>query len=79
MDGKNDHAIVDALEAMTHLMGPTSQILQNQHGVGDDFCGLETFKRNILPTFKGMYALEDAQTWLQEIEKIFWVMVSTHE
>ncbi len=35
---------------------------------------LETFLRNHLPTFKGRYGPDGAQTWLKEIERIFRVM-----
>jgi len=35
---------------------------------------LETFLRNHPPTFKGRYDPDGAQTWLKEVERIFWVM-----
>jgi len=35
---------------------------------------LETFLRNHPPTFRGRYDPDGAQTWLKEIERIFWVM-----
>ncbi|XP_050890108.1 uncharacterized protein LOC127095468 [Lathyrus oleraceus] len=62
---------------MTHVMGQTNQVLQNQHGTLDELCGLGKFHRNNLLTFKGRYDPEGAQSWLQEIEKIFKVMTFT--
>ena len=38
---------------------------------------LETFLRNHLPTFKGRYDPDGAQTWLKEIERVFRVMQCT--
>lgn len=43
MTGRNDRAIVDALEAMTHMMGQASQALQNQNGMEEEFRGLGKF------------------------------------
>lgn len=62
--GRNDRAIVDTLEARAHA-------LQNQHGVGDEFYGLDRFHQNNFPTFMGRYDPYGAQVWLNEIEKIF--------
>ncbi|XP_050920019.1 uncharacterized protein LOC127137614 [Lathyrus oleraceus] len=71
MTGRNDHAIIDALEAMSHV---TSQALQNQNGMIDEFCGLSKFQRNNTPTSKARYDPEGAQVWLQKIVKIFRVI-----
>lgn len=63
MARRNYRAIDGALEAM-------AQALQDQENqVGDEFHRLGKFQRNNLSTFKGRYDLEDAQTWLREIEK----------
>lgn len=57
-----------------------AQALQGQQNqVGNEFYGLGKFHRNNSSTFKGIYDLEGAQTWLREIEKIFHVMVCTEE
>lgn len=72
MVGRNYRAIVGALEAMT-------QALQDQENqAGDEFHILGKFQRNNLSTFKGRYDLEGAQTWLREIEKIWFSKASMH-
>lgn len=78
----NDCVIVDALEAMANVMVQENEDLQVNHNqnVGvDGFCGLGKFQRNNLPTFKWIYDPEGAQSWLQEIEKIFRVMGCKNE
>lgn len=70
MAGRNDTTIVDALEALAHVL----QAQQNSQIEGAESHGLNTFQRNKTPTFKGRYDLEGAQVWLQEIKKIFRVM-----
>lgn len=49
--GRNDQAIVDALEAMAQAL----QAQQNRQSAHDELCGLGKFKRNNLPTFKGIH------------------------
>lgn len=71
--GRNRQAIIDALEAMDQAL----QGQQNQ--AGDEFCGLGKFRRNNSLTFKGIYDPEGGQTWLGEIDKIFWVMACTKD
>ncbi|XP_050897543.1 uncharacterized protein LOC127104402 [Lathyrus oleraceus] len=53
-----------------------AQAVQNQPNVGgnDEFRHLGKLQWNNLPTFKGRYALDEAHTWLKEIERIFRVM-----
>lgn len=82
MHGRNDRAIVDALEAMAHVMKKLNMDLlaqQNRHGVIHEFYGLGKFERNNLPAFMGRYDLEGAHTWLQKIENIFRVMAWSDE
>ncbi|XP_058754486.1 uncharacterized protein LOC131627663 [Vicia villosa] len=50
----------------------------NQIGGSDEFCGVGKFQKNNLPVFKERYHPKGAQTWLQEIEKIFRVMACTN-
>lgn len=61
MVGRNDRTIVDALEAVGSVM---AQVNQNQNGGADGILGLGKFQRNNPHTFKGIYDLEGAQTWL---------------
>lgn len=71
--GRNNWVIANSLKEI-------AQALQGQENqVGDEFRGLGKFQRNNPPTFKDKYYLEGAQTWLREIEKIFWVMAWTEE
>lgn len=77
MDDRNDHVIVDALNKMAHVMAQVNEALhanQNQNGGAGEFRGLRKLQKNKPPTFKGRYDPEGAQTWIQEIEKIFRVM-----
>lgn len=50
--------------------------MQNQPNAGgkDEFRHLGKFQRNNLPTFKGRYDPDGAQTWLREIVRTFRVM-----
>lgn len=78
MAGRNGCDIVEALQAMAQVMGHAQQALQaqqNNQDEGGEGRGLSRFQRNNPLTFKRRYDLEDAQTWLQEIEKIFGVIV----
>jgi len=71
MAGRNDTVIATALQAMAQAVGQQPNV-----GVGanDGVRMLETFLRNHPPTFKGRYDPDGAQTWLKEVERIFWVM-----
>ncbi|XP_058759507.1 uncharacterized protein LOC131632798 [Vicia villosa] len=72
MAGRNDVAIVAALEAMAHA-------LENQPNA-DENAGsrsLATFQRENPHTFKVTYDPDGALTWLKEIERIFRVMDCT--
>ena len=72
MAGRNDVALVAALEAMAHAM--------ENHPNTDGNAGsrsLETFQRENLSTFKGKYDPDGALEWLKEIERIFRVMDCT--
>ena len=71
MAGRNDVAIAAALQALAQAV-----VQQPNVGVGsnDGVTMLETFLRNHPPTFKGRYDPDGAQTWLKEVERIFWVM-----
>ena len=78
MARRNGCDIVEALQAMAQVMGHAQHALQaqqNNQDEGGEGRGLSRFQRNNPLTFKRRYDLEDAQTWLQEIEKIFGVMV----
>jgi len=68
MAGRNDAAIVAALQAMTQAVGQ-----QPNAGTGgnDRVRMLETFTRNHQPTFKSRYDPDGAQTWHKEVERIF--------
>lgn len=52
---RNYCAIVDALEAMDHVMCQENQALQNQNGIVYEFKGLRKSYRNNTPSFKGWY------------------------
>jgi len=67
MAGRNDADIAAALEAVGQQ--PNANV-----GANAEVKMLETFMRNHPPTFKGRYDPDGAQTWLQEIERIFRVM-----
>jgi len=69
MAGRNDTALVAALQAMAQAVGQ-----QNNTGGDDGVSILETFLRNHPPTFKGRYDPDGAQMWLKEVERIFRVM-----
>ncbi|XP_058767796.1 uncharacterized protein LOC131641508 [Vicia villosa] len=69
MAGRNDVAIVAALESMAHAM-------ENQPNT-DGNAGsrsLATFQRENPSNFKGMYDPDGTLAWLKEIERIFRVM-----
>lgn len=60
MVGRNDHVIVDVLQAMDHVMDQANAFLlvnqnQNQNGGAGEFRGLGKFKKNNPHTFKNMY------------------------
>lgn len=81
MVGINDRAIVDALEETTNMMTQANEAFQAnqyQNSGANEFRGMGKFQRNNPHTFKGRYNPEDAQRGLQEIEKIFRVMVCTN-
>ena len=72
MAGRNDAALIAALEVMAHAM-------ENQRNA-DGNAGsrsLATFQRENPPTFKGKYDPDGALEWLKEIERIFHVMDCT--
>jgi len=73
MAGRNDAAIAAALEVVSQAVGqqPNANV-----GVNAEVKMLENFQRNHLPTFKGRYDTDGAQTWLKKIERIFWIMQS---
>lgn len=70
MAGRNDAAIIAALEAVAQAVGhqPNAAV-----GYGEVRM-LETFLRNHSPIFKGRYDPDGAQKWLKEVERIFRVM-----
>lgn len=53
MTGRNNRAIVYALEVMALVMGQASLVLHNQNGMADNSRGMGKFQRNNPPTFKG--------------------------
>ncbi|KAH1261894.1 hypothetical protein GmHk_02G004646 [Glycine max] len=71
MAGRNDRAIVDALQALAQAMGN-----QNRgEVVGDaEYQGLDRFQQNNPSAFNGGCNPDGAQNWTREIEKIFRVM-----
>jgi len=73
MVGRNDAAIVVALQAMAQVVGQQANAGAGA-GANDGVRMLETFLRNHPPTFKGRYDPDGAQTWLNEVERIFRVM-----
>jgi len=74
MARRNDAAIVAALEVVAQVVG---QQPNANAGANAEVRMLETFLRNHPPTFKGRYDPDGAQTWLKEIERVFWVMQCT--
>lgn len=72
--GRNDRAIINALELAMDQVLQTQQNLK--HGAIDEFRGTRKFQRINLPTFKGRYYPEGAQTWLRWIDKIFRVRLA---
>lgn len=68
MAGRNDAAIVAALEAV-------AQAVQNQPNARNR--SLATFHRENSPVFKGKYNPDGDLEWLKEIERIFRVMDCT--
>jgi len=71
MVGRNDVFIAAGLEVVAQAVGqqPNANV-----GANVEVRMLETFLRNHPPTFKGRYGPDGAQTWLKEVERIFWVM-----
>jgi len=71
MAGRNDATIAAVFEVVAQAVGqqPNANV-----GANAEVKMLETFLRNHPPTFKGSYDPNGAQTWLKEIERIFWVM-----
>lgn len=61
---RNDRAIADALEAMTHVTNQANQAMHNQNWMADEFKGLGKFQRNNLPNFRRRYESEGDQVWL---------------
>ncbi|XP_058783644.1 uncharacterized protein LOC131658355 [Vicia villosa] len=74
MAGRNDAAIVAALEVMTQALGNQPNVSENTGSRS-----LATFQRENLSVFKGTYDPDGAMTWLKEIERIFRVMYCTPE
>ena len=70
-DGRNDAALVAAMEAMAQAM----QNQPNAENAGSR--SLATFQRENPPVFKGKYDPDGALAWLKEIERIFRVMDCT--
>jgi len=71
MAGRNDAAIVAALQDMAQAVG---QQPNAGAGANGEVKMLETFLRNHPPTFKGRYDPDGAQTWLKEVERVLRVM-----
>jgi len=71
MAGRKDVGIAAALEVVAQAVG---QQPNAGAGANGDVRMLETFMWNHPPTFKGRYDPDGAQTWLKEVERIFWVM-----
>ena len=69
MAGRNDTALVNALQTV-------SQAMQHQpNASGNDGSRvLETFQRNHPPIFKSRFDNDRAQVWLKDIERIFFIM-----
>ncbi|XP_058766034.1 uncharacterized protein LOC131639567 [Vicia villosa] len=69
MAGRNDAAIVAALEAM-------AQALEHHPNAGENVAShnLATFQRENPPVFKGTHDPDGALTWLKETERIFRLM-----
>jgi len=74
MAGRYDAAIAAALEVVAQAVG---QQPNANAGANAEVHMLETFLRNHPPTFKGRYDPDGGQTWLKEIERVFWVMQYT--
>jgi len=72
MAGRNDAAIVAALQTVAQAVGQQPNV---GAGANDGVRMLETFLRNHPPTFKGRYDPDRAQMWLKEVEIIFRVMI----
>ncbi|XP_050878491.1 uncharacterized protein LOC127082300 [Lathyrus oleraceus] len=70
-DGRNDDAIISALQAVARAMQ------NNQQGGIIEFNSLRKFHRNNLPTFKGRYDPKGTRAWLRDHENIFRVMACT--
>lgn len=67
-EGRNDDAIVEALESLAQVI--VQNPLNNQNAREDDeFCALRKLQRNNLPTFKGRYDTEGVHVWIREIKK----------
>jgi hypothetical protein len=77
MAGRNDQAIANAMTAVAQALNNALQGQQNQQGEADEL-HLDRFMRNKPPTFKRRYDPDDAQNWLQGIERIFRAMASTN-
>lgn len=71
----NDAAIAEALAAMTQVLAQANEqeVQGQQHQGGGEELRLERFMRNHPPMSKGRYDPQGAHTWLQGIERIFWL------
>ena len=71
MDGRNNCAITDALQALAQAIGNPNR---GEAGGAVEYQGLDRFQRNNPPSFSRGYNPDGAQNWIREIEKIFRVM-----
>ncbi|XP_006586470.1 uncharacterized protein [Glycine max] len=71
MDGRNDRAIADALQALAQAIGNPNR---GEAAGAAEYQGLDHFQWNNPPVFNEGYNPDGAQNWIREIEKIFRVM-----
>jgi len=77
--GRDDGAIAQALAAMAQVLAQSNEqaaIGRQNEGEAEER-RLGRFLRNNLPTFKGRFNPEGAQTWVQGMERIFCAMVTS--
>ena len=68
MDGRNDCAIADALQALAQAIRNPNR---GEAAGAVEYQGLDLFQGNNPPAFNGGYNPNGAQNWIREIEKIF--------
>jgi len=77
--GRDDAAIAEALAATTQVLAQANEQAINchhDHGEAQEW-RLDRFMRKNPPTFKGIFDLDGAQTWMQGVERIFHAMVTS--